>query len=251
MGCDGRARSGAAAGPRSGAAPGDAVRSLLVTLQWTDSAFPSGLYTLSHGLEGLAQQGIATRETLGDVVAGLVRHSIGPSDATATCLAWRAAEAGDVDFLVRLDEELSATRPSAEMRRGSRRAGLQTLTMAAELGAGGGIVADYRAAVHDGRAPGNQAVAIAVVKHHLGVGLEHVAAAELAGFVNGIAGAAIRLRLADHVSAQRLVSAMAPVIVEALDDALVRTIDHLGPSTPLLDIASAAHETAPARLFLN
>lgn len=227
------------------------VRGLLTTLQWTDSAFPSGLYTLSHGLEGLAQQGAATKDSLDDVVSGLLRHSIGPSDATATCLAWRAAEAGDLDLLIRIDDELSATRPSAGMRRGSHRAGRQTLTMAGELGVDGRIIGAFRDVVLDGRAPGNQAVAIAVVKQQLEVGIEHVAAAELAGFVNGIAGAAIRLRLADHVSAQRLVSAMALVIVEVLADALSRTIDELGPSTPALDIASAAHETAPARLFLN
>lgn len=227
------------------------VRALLTTLQWTDSAFPSGLYTLSHGLEGLAQQGAATKDSLDDVVSGLLRHSIGPSDATATCLAWRAAEAGDLDLLIRIDDELSATRPSAGMRRGSHRAGRQTLTMAGELGVDGRIIGAFRDVVLDGRAPGNQAVAIAVVKQQLDVGIEQVAAAELAGFVNGIAGAAIRLRLADHVSAQRLVSAMALVIVEVLADALSRTIDELGPSTPALDIASAAHETAPARLFLN
>ncbi|MFL0447351.1 urease accessory protein UreF [Corynebacterium xerosis] len=227
------------------------VRALLTTLQWTDSAFPSGLYTLSHGLEGLAQQGAATKDSLDDVVSGLLRHSIGPSDATATCLAWRAAEAGDLDLLIRIDDELSATRPSAGMRRGSHRAGRQTLTMAGELGVDGRIIGAFRDVVLDGRAPGNQAVAIAVVKQQLEVGIEHVAAAELAGFVNGIAGAAIRLRLADHVSAQRLVSAMALVIVEVLANALSRTIDELGPSTPALDIASAAHETAPARLFLN
>ena len=194
---------------------------------------------------------MATKETLDDVVAGLLRHSIGPSDATATCLAWRAAEADDLDELIGIDDELSATRPSAGMRRGSHRAGRQTLTMAEELGADGGIVGRFHDAVRDGRAPGNQAVAIGVVKQGLGVGIAHVAAAELAGFVNGIAGAAIRLRLADHVSAQRLVSAMAPVIGEALADAMARGRDELGPSTPALDVASALHETAPARLFLN
>ncbi|MFD5867594.1 urease accessory protein UreF [Corynebacterium sp. NPDC060344] len=237
----------------SGTTTADGVRSLLVTLQWTDSAFPSGLFTLSHGLEGLAQRGIATADRLYDVVSELIRHSIGPSDATAACLAWRAAEAGDLDELIAIDEELSATRPSEGMRRGSHRVGLQVLTMADELGHGAahGMAAEFHGAVAAGRCPGNQAVAVAVVKHGLGVGIEHVAAAELAGFVNGIAGAAIRLRLADHITAQKLVAAMAPVIEAALDDALARPLDLLGPSTPALDIASAAHETAPARLFLN
>ncbi|MBB1019292.1 hypothetical protein G6023_13550, partial [Dietzia sp. DQ11-71] len=33
------------------------LSTLLLALQFTDSSFPSGMYTLSHGLEGLRQLG--------------------------------------------------------------------------------------------------------------------------------------------------------------------------------------------------
>ena len=63
---------------------------LLLTLQLTDSSFPSGLYTLSHGLEGLVQRGEVDAATVAPVLHGMLRHSVGPGDATALALAWRA-----------------------------------------------------------------------------------------------------------------------------------------------------------------
>lgn len=66
---------------------------LLVSLQLTDSAFPSGFYTLSHSLEGFAQAGLVTPETVGALLHDLLRNGVGPSDATALALAHRAARA--------------------------------------------------------------------------------------------------------------------------------------------------------------
>ncbi|MDO4609213.1 urease accessory protein UreF [Corynebacterium sp.] len=232
----------------------DGARALLTTLQWTDSAFPSGLYTLSHGLEGLMQAGWAGAESLEDVIASLLRHSVGPADTAATFLAHRAAEAGDVDGpagVAAVDRELTATRLTDAMRRGSTRVGRQLLTMAGELNVAGGVLGTYREAVAGRRADANQAVACAVVQQALGVPARQCAAAELAGWVNGVAGAAIRLRLTDHIGAQRLVARLAPVIMEVLADAEARPLSEIGSASPVLDVAAALHETAEARLFLN
>ncbi|MCK2140898.1 urease accessory protein, partial [Streptomyces sp. WAC00276] len=49
--------AGGAASGRGPAAPVTALGHLLTSLQLTDSAFPSGFYTLSHSLEGFAQAG--------------------------------------------------------------------------------------------------------------------------------------------------------------------------------------------------
>ena len=65
------------------------------------------------------------------------------------------------------------------------------------------------------------------------------------------AGAALRLRLADHRSAQALVRGAAPVIAEVTDAAVGRTLEELGGFAPVLDLASCHHERAEARLFAS
>ncbi|MFD7622163.1 urease accessory protein, partial [Streptomyces sp. NPDC059802] len=72
-----------------------ALGPLLVSLQLTDSAFPSGFYTLSHSLEGFAHAGAVDRESLPLLLEDLLLHGVGPADATALALALRASRAGD------------------------------------------------------------------------------------------------------------------------------------------------------------
>ncbi|MBB1014787.1 urease accessory protein, partial [Dietzia schimae] len=68
------------------------LSTLLLALQFTDSSFPSGMYTLSHGLEGLRQLGAveggavkdgAGARSVAEAVHGILRHSAGPAEATA------------------------------------------------------------------------------------------------------------------------------------------------------------------------
>jgi urease accessory protein len=80
---------------------------LLAQLQLTDSGFPSGLYTLSHGLEGHAQLGLAAPDDLRGLVSDLVRAA-GTADAAALALAHRAVTGGDWDLLVETDRRLHA-----------------------------------------------------------------------------------------------------------------------------------------------
>ena len=68
---------------------------LLVSLQLSDSAFPSGFYTMSHGLEGLRQAGVVEPGDVGPLLDDLLVSTVGPGDATALALAHAAAVAAD------------------------------------------------------------------------------------------------------------------------------------------------------------
>ncbi|WP_306673364.1 urease accessory protein UreF, partial [Streptomyces sp. UH6] len=96
---------------------------LLVSLQLTDSAFPSGFYTLSHGLEGFAQAGAVDAGSLPALLHDLLRHGVGPADATALALAHRAAAAEDWETVAAVDTRLHATKLNREMRQAATRTG--------------------------------------------------------------------------------------------------------------------------------
>lgn len=133
-------------------AAGTPVRALLVSLQLTDSAFPSGFYTLSHGLEGYAQAKAVTPEGVPGLLADLLRHSVGPSDATALALAHRAALAGDWEALAETDRRLNAAKLNEGLRRAATRTGRQLLDMAREC-VGGEPLERYAELVAAKRAP--------------------------------------------------------------------------------------------------
>ena len=170
---------------------GDGLDALLVSLQLTDSAFPSGFYTLSHGLEGYAQAKAVTPDTVPELLADLLRHSVGPSDATALALAHRAASEGDWELLVEIDQRLHATKLNRELRLAATRTGRQLLDVARES-VGGEPLERYAELVADKRAPGCQAVAAGVAYASAAVPVEQAVASDLFAFCTSFVGTAGR-----------------------------------------------------------
>ncbi|MFE6050703.1 urease accessory protein UreF [Kitasatospora sp. NPDC056446] len=223
---------------------------LLVCLQLTDSAFPSGFYTLSHGLEGYAQAKAVTPDTVPELLTDLLRHGVGPSDATALALAHRAATAGDWEQLAETDRRLHATKLNRELRLAATRTGRQLLDIARES-VGGEALERYAELVADKRAPGCQAVAAGVAYAAAGVPVEQALTGDLFAFCTSFTGAALRLRLTDHRRAQVVLRAVAPVIREVVAAALEREAADLGGCVPVADAMSGRHERAEARLFAS
>ncbi|MGF1428288.1 urease accessory protein UreF [Kitasatospora sp. LaBMicrA B282] len=224
--------------------------SLLVSLQLTDSAFPSGLYTLSHGLEGFLQAKAVDRDGVPALLADLLRHSVGPADATALALAHRAATAGDFAGVVEVDERLFATKLNREQRLAATRTGRQLLETA-QLALGGEALDRYAELVREKRTPGCQAVAAGVAHAAGAVPVEQAVASDLFAFAVSFVSAALRLRLTDHRQAQCTLREVAPVIKEVTAAALDREAADLGGCVPVADAMSGRHERAEARMFVS
>lgn len=226
------------------------VRQLLFSLQLADSAFPSGFYTMSHGLEGYSQAKLVTSHDIQDLLADVLVHSVGPGDATALALAHRAAAAGDWEKVCEVDQRLFAAKLNAEMRKASVRSGHQITDLALEV-LGGDLLASYAAMVKSKTTPGCQAVASGVANAAAGVEVTQAVAADIFAFCSSFVGAALRLRLTDHRKAQVILRQVSPTVEEVSARAVDRELEDLGGCVPLADIMSAQHERAEARLFAS
>lgn len=230
------------------------VAGLLAVLQLSDSAFPSGRYTLSHGLEAFAQEErIAGPSSLLTLLSDCVRFGVAPSDGVALACAHRGTDPDavlDLDLVMHADERLTAVKLAREAREASMRTGRALLALA--RGAFGDIgLAEYATAVEERRAPGNHAVILGVLSASLGVPRVDAVAGELFAFAAGWLGAAVRLALTDHRTAQRLLHEMRPVNAAAAVDAAGRGVDEISSCAPMPDVMSMRHETADLRLFAS
>ncbi|MBT2212711.1 urease accessory protein UreF [Actinomadura sp. NEAU-AAG7] len=235
----------------TGGPPGSAgLEALLAQFQLTDSGFPSGLYTLSHGLEGFTQLGLVGPEDLRDLVVDLVR-AMGTADAAALVLAHRAVTAGDYDRLVETDRRLHAIKLNREQRTASARTGRQVLATAGP--AFGSAPAERLARLVDDRVtPGNHAVVVGAVHAGLGVPARDAVAGDLFAFAASCAAAPVRLGRIDFRAAQALLRDVRPELARAAGTALAaRDPRDLHAWTPVADAVAAGHERAPARLFIT
>jgi urease accessory protein len=105
----------------------------LELLHLCDSLFPVGGFAYSDGLEAAtaACRPETTRESvehLSSWLGGVLDDTFGRLEGPAIWQAWRAIQEDDLNALVRLDEELTALRPSSSARRSSRAMGHRLLT---------------------------------------------------------------------------------------------------------------------------
>ncbi len=220
----------------------------LGSLQLADSFFPSGGYTLSHGLESYAEAGLLDAASLTAIASGMIRYSVGPTDAVALATAWRTASERDLAAIAEVDCRLTAVKLAREPRQASMRLGRQMLVLARDV-FDDEVARQYLARVRADDLPGNQAVAMGIMKAGLGIPVQEAVAAELYAFAASCAGAALRMTLIDHRQAQRIIRDLAPVVIATTDDALTRTVAEIGGSAPLAEVMAMRHETAEIRLF--
>jgi urease accessory protein len=233
------------------------LRSLLSLLQLSDSAFPSGRYTLSYGLESLVQSGYLPAPSQTSTLLGLLSDSIrfgaAPSDGIALVCAHRAAGSnGDADLerVTAADMRLSAVKLPREVRDASTRTGRAVLA-AASASIEASAVHKYADLVRAGRSPGNHAVAVGLLSACLGASRLQAVVGELYAFSSTWVAAAVRLGLVDHRGAQAVLHRVRPVIAASALEVAARDVNQISSCTPLLDVIAMRHEEAELRLFAS
>lgn len=228
-----------------------APETLLYALQLADSLFPTGGFTLSHGLEAGVNIGlISSPEEVENLLRVLLGHSTGTLDAIALAGAWRAAESADLDIVQLIDEELYARKLSREGREASARMGRNLLTVAGIL-AKDCFVKSYRALVDAKRTPGTHAVALGVLTSALGIGEREAVLGSLYTFAAGYLGAAQRLLPLDHLTVQAILGRMRPVMVEVAEEAISRPWQEMSSFAPEAEILAMRHERTMTRMFAS
>jgi urease accessory protein len=231
----------------------------LLALQHGDSAFPSGGFAFSQGLEGLAPlEGKPDASRVAEFVEGLLRGRWAGTDRVALIRAFRAA--GDLAAIAELDGELEAASVVEPLRAGSRRNGAALLAVHARLGTRG--AAELRERIQRGaEQTGSTDASRRAAYGHLpvvqglvwqAVGLDEVSAVAMSGYglVSGTASAAVRLGLVGALDAQAIVTAMRPVITECASDAVADDQPFSGFAIHA-ELAALRQGRASTRLFSN
>src|SRR5262245_49258207 len=92
-------------------------------LQFGDSMFPIGGFSFSAGLESAIQTGVVTDAATLHAFARTAVEQAARGDGIALIAAHRAARSGDLEALIRVDEEVYARKLSDETRTMSTRLG--------------------------------------------------------------------------------------------------------------------------------
>ena len=222
----------------------------LSALQLSDTFFPTGLYTLSHGLEAFVQAGLVSKTDIGALLRDYLENVLGPADGVALSHAHRATEGRDLGRLMEIDRRLFAMKLVREAREASRRVGKRMLTTAVRLSPDS-LLKDYWAAIDAGLCPGNSAVALGAVTATLGIRRREAMLIGFYTFTAGVLGAAMRLMRLDHEEAQLILGGLGPFMAHLVQENIDKSLQEMRAFAPLIDIMGAVHERARVRLFIS
>jgi len=206
-------------------------------LQLADSAFPSGAYAFSDGLETLTVRGeVRTAADLHAFLCGQLAHGWGQQDAPACALAWQALP----NELSELDALLSDLKLVRGPREASLRVGANLRRAALSL---------WPEELSTLPPTCHHATTFGAVAAALGASQTDTVGAYVSSWLLGRVAAATKLMKLGGLDAQRAARLAEETAQRCIQDALRASADDLGGFSPLLDIAASEQACLDSRLF--
>jgi urease accessory protein len=228
----------------------NSAASLARMLQFGDSMFPIGGFSFSCGLESAIHKGVVADAASLHAFTQTAMEQAARGDGIALIAAHRAAAAGDIDALVRIDEQAYARKLSDEMRTMSVRMGKKFTEMGTNV-IGAPLLCAWRERIETCVAPGCYPVALAVnfavqCLPEVGAFVVHQY-----GLAATILGASLRLMKISHVETQKILYELNGRAEAAYESAAAARLSDMSGYAPLTEILAAVHAKAHVRLFMN
>ncbi len=221
---------------------------LLSLLQISDTAFPTGSFAHSMGLEAFYEAG--ELRDVGDL-RSFVELSL-RSLATSDCVALRAAYAADsVEELESIDLLLAATKLTRELREASASTGRRFLASVEALGVESRLLKEFADYIRCGGSQGNLAIGFGVAAPALGAELSDALHAYLYSGVASLVAAGQKLIPLGGSVAQRVLYELQKDLVGAVNMSEGMEIDEMYAFAPTIDVRSMLHERQRIRLYIS
>ncbi|WP_201839122.1 urease accessory protein UreF [Microvirga zambiensis] len=226
------------------------VSALAHMLQFGDSMFPIGGFAFSSGLESAVQKGAVTDASTLLAFTRTAVEQAARGDGIALVAAHRAAMAGDVTELIRIDEAVYARKLSDEARTMSVRMGRKFTEMGVHV-LGAPLLHAWHDCIRKGQGHGCYPVALAINFAVQALSERHAFAVHQYGIAASILGAALRLMKVSHLDTQKVLYELSGDIETAYERAAKARLTDMSGYAPLMEILAAVHIKAHVRLFMN
>ncbi len=217
-------------------------------LQLCDSAFPSGAFSQSFGLEtAIAERGIADAAAVRAWIVEYLERGLATCDARAFVLGMRA-----VATVAELDGMLAVSVFPADVRAANRRLARATLEAYLAMGIADEAIGAYRDAILAGAASGQHALACMLGYRAIGARIEDAVCAYLSSAAAALAAVAARaVPLGQRDVGALLWSLRAPIAEFTRSACAAASLDDLTSSALHCEIDAMRHAALDARLFAS
>jgi len=223
---------------------------MLLRLQsWLSPAFPTGSYSYSHGLEWAVEAGhVSNSKSLVDWLEADLCYGSGRNEAIFFSEAWRCTRDDDRTRLFEIAELAAAFRGTSEFALESSQQASACNSMLRRVWPDR-LLDALSQWLSERHVPPALSVVLGArsAKEDIPVGL--ALPSYLQGYLANLVTAGVRLIPLGQTDGQLAIAALEGAVLATSARARNATIDDLGSSAFMVDLASMAHETQYTRLF--
>jgi urease accessory protein len=225
----------------------------LSIMQLCDSFFPTGMYTMSNGLEALfySKKKVKDANGLRDLIKVYIEHQIGPADCAALGNSYSYAQGSDLLKILEVDEILFSMKLVREIREATTRSGTQLLRCLSSFIINNEILNKYQEAIKVKQASGVYPVALAVASCALRIPKRKAGLMMLYAFSVSLVGAALRLGMIQHLEGQRIIHELKPCMLNTVNNNIDRPLTGMWQFVPDIDIIQITHERMGSKMFIT
>jgi len=223
----------------------------LSLMQLSDSFFPSGLYTMSNGLETFFdEKRVSSQNDISNLLEIILEQQLGPADSVALSNAYDCAKNDDVLGIIKCDNILNSMKLIQESRAASCRAGSQMIKCISGIFSND-LLKTYSEKISKNESSGTHPVVLGVCSFVMGVKKEQTKQMMMYGFCVSVTGAALRLGIIDHIQSQKILHEIKPKIQEILEKFSNTKIDDCWQFSPKYDLIQMTHENKFSKMFIT
>jgi len=223
----------------------------LTLMQLSDSFFPSGLYTMSNGLETIFdEKRVSSENDVHDFLEVVLEQQLGPADSVALSNAYDCAKIKDISGIIACDDVLHSMKLIQESRAASCRAGSQMLKCITMISSND-FLKLYSEKISKNDSPGTHPVVAGVCSFVMGVKKEQARQMMMYGFCVSTTGAALRLGIIDHIQSQKILHKIKPKIHQTLEKFADTKINDCWQFSPQYDLIQMIHEKKFSKMFIT
>ncbi|WP_422659299.1 urease accessory protein UreF [Paenibacillus sp. EC2-1] len=220
-------------------------------IQIHDSAFPTGSFAHSFGMETYIQEDLIRNEDdLREFCEMYVRHNLASTDAILVKEAYELAGKFDKQGLIHLEKICHAIKLSPETRKGSAMMGRQFLHMVYPLHEEE-LLKFWYEQLKSKKIKGHYPVIYGIYTATLGVDLKMAVETFLYSSITALVQNAVRAVPLGQMSGVKTTFSLLPVIQETARRVMTLDLDDLDNNSIGLEIASMKHEFLHSRLFIS
>lgn len=221
-------------------------------MQLADSFFPSGMFSMSNGLESYVKHNmIRTDDDILRFIKQQIEFQIIPCDCMVFLTTLEAAKNNDLSAIVDIDNRLYSMKLVKEIRSASVRSGSQILNCVIQMSSNKKLAAQYKKKIESKETPGTYPVCLGISANCFDIPKQSAVRMMLYSYCISVIGASIRLGITQHINGQRILTQLANDINILSKNIKKKPVANIWQLTPLTDILQMIHEHDDSRMFIT